>query len=467
MAKKSTADGLKGRPVLQVKVGTTAGYEEQGAEIGFGGAALFVLTFLFFWVGTTPFADVDNVVGVTADAGRSNLVNQIVTLLLSGALFAYGMRSPMRHTLLQPRVLLVLVFSWYFFTAGISSHPNIGLRRMVLSVITCFNASVFLLLPRSERQLTTLLAIGSLVTLAIAYFGVVFLPLRALHQATDVIEPMLAGAWRGHYPHKNAAAVSMLLLVLFGFYIRSMGRPVTGILIIVLGIFFLIKTGGKTSTAMLPFIVILSIIFEKWKWTRIPIAVGGIAAFNFVAVGSAVFEPLREAITAVGIDASFTNRADIWRLAFTAIGNRPFTGYGMDSFWKTEEIVYSGGGGVGWAVAAFNAHNAYLDTLLAVGIPGFVLTIIWVMFVPLRSADAAYSAGNNKVLTRLFVRIWLYALYMSCMESTFLQNGGSLWFAMLFSIFGLRLQATAHLKSNSTIATGARVAHGGGYPSKA
>ena len=216
-------------------------------------------------------------------------------------------------------------------------------------------------------------------------------------------------------------------------------------LIVALCVFFVLNTGGKTSTAMLPFIVVMSLVFVRLKWTRVFIAIGGIAAFNIIAVGAAVFDPLRELVRSLGVDASFTNRSDIWKLAFAAISAKPIFGYGLDSFWKTPEMVYAGGGGASWAVAAFNAHNSFLDMMINAGIIGLILTLIWIMVLPLRYIKEAESTDNDPILTLLYIRLWLYGLYMSCMESTFFQNGGAVWFCVMVAVFGLRLQAKAKL----------------------
>ncbi|WP_411506397.1 O-antigen ligase family protein [Brucella anthropi] len=409
------------------------------------GAVLFLCMFLFVWIGTSPYPDLGTVTGVTAKAADSSSLNQMVTLFLTGGFLACAFNSSMRNAVMQPRFLIGLIFFWLFVTALLSAHPMIAGKKVVLSVLTAFNASIFLLLPQSERQMARLLAIGSLITLAFAYFGVIFLPQRAIHQATEVIEPMLAGAWRGHYPHKNAAAASLVLLSFFGLYIWKTGLPKTGLLIVALCVFFVLHTGGKTSTAMLPFIVLMSLVFVRLRWTRVFIVIGGIAAFNIIAVGAAVFDPLRELVQSFGVDASFTNRSDIWKLAFAAISAKPIFGYGLDSFWKTPEMVYAGGGGASWAVAAFNAHNSFLDMMISAGIIGLILTLVWIMVLPLRYIKEAESTDNGPILTLLYIRLWLYGLYMSCMETTFFQNGGAVWFCIMIAVFGLRLQARARL----------------------
>ncbi|WP_371835034.1 O-antigen ligase family protein [Ochrobactrum sp. C6C9] len=411
------------------------------------GVALFLIMFLFMWVGISPYPSSSAELGTAASAGQSNLLNQLLTLGLTAGFIACGLSSPLRQTILQPRTLLVTLFIWMFVTALVSAHPSIASRKVVLSVLMALNASIFLLLPRSATQMARLLLIGSFITLGFAYFGVIFMPSRAIHQATNVIEPMLAGAWRGHFPHKNAAAAALVLLSFFGLYGWQMGYRKAGGLVVALCVFFLLHTGGKTSTAMLPFIAIISLIFTHWRWTRIPISIGGVAAFNFVAIGAAVSDPIRQLITSIGIDATFTNRADIWRIAFSAVAKKPIFGYGLDSFWKTPEMVYAGGGGATWAVAAFNAHNAYLDMMINAGVFGLILMLIWLMILPLRYIKAAEATGNDPALTLLFSRLWLYGLYASCMESTFFQNGSAVWFCLMIAVFGMRLQAKARLVS--------------------
>ncbi|QND54255.1 O-antigen ligase family protein [Phyllobacterium sp. 628] len=400
--------------------------------------------YFFFWIHTTPFPDLS---GDPSNANDSNLINQLSILILSGSYLLFALFSPMRQTILQPRILLCTLFLWYTFVSVISSYPAEALKHLVLAMLVCINAGIFLLLPATEERFAKLLGIATLIMLAVAYFGVFFLPVRAIHQASEVREPLLAGFWRGQFVHKNSAAAIMVIAVFFGLYVYSMKRRVTGGLIVVLSVIFLLHTGGKTSTAALPGILILAFIFETWKWTRIPIAVGSIALINFFTIGSAVSPAVRAFVTSLGIDASFTNRTDIWKVAFTAISQNPITGYGFQLFWGTKEIVYGGGSIETWAVAAFNGHNAYLDILLTTGIPGLLLTLTWLVFLPLKYISQATKTTNNPYLTRLFIRIWLYGVLTACVETVFFESGSPMWFSLLFAVFGLRLQANASLES--------------------
>ncbi len=97
----------------------------------------------------------------------------------------------------QPRWLILATLLWFGLVSLISAHPDIALKRVVLAVLTVVNAGIFLALVRSERQFVTLMTVGILGTLAVAYLGVALVPRLAIHQATELREPMNAGFWRG------------------------------------------------------------------------------------------------------------------------------------------------------------------------------------------------------------------------------------------------------------------------------
>ncbi len=405
------------------------------------GTILFFAVFLFLFVTVKPYVDLTGEAILDPSAGNSNRLNQIVTLLLFGGLLIFGLSHPMRSIILRPHVLMGAILVWFLVVSLASDYTVSGIKAVILSTITFVLAAVFLLLPSSERQFAKFLAIGSLVMLGFAYYGVIVLPHLSIHQASELREPMNAGFWRGHLPHKNSAAGIMVITVFFGLFVASAWSKLTGLVIVCLATFFLLQTGGKTASAMLPGILLLAWLFEKFRWTRLFIAVGGVLAFNILAVGSAVVPPFREFVTSLGVDASFTNRDDIWRLAFSAISERPLLGYGFNGFWQTRELVYSGGSIESWAVQAYNGHNAYLDMALTTGVPGLVLTLVLVLVLPLRNLSGLEEQGSHTHVTRLFLRIWLYTLYNSVLESIFFENGSPLWFMLVAALYAFRLRS--------------------------
>lgn len=410
--------------------------------------AIFMATFLFFWITTNPFIDLVQLQAAGLDgATGSNFVNQVTFLLITSLTVYVAVTHPLRAQICQPRLLIIALLSWFFISSALSNHPVDAIKRTVLATMTFFNAGMFLLLPRSKEQFTRLLLYGTAITLGIAYFGVLFLPRLSIHQAAEVLEPMNAGYWRGHYPHKNLAAAVMLQLTFCGLYFRSAGWKKSGIAITVLSVFFLVHTGGKSSTAMLPMILVLQWIFEKFRWTRWLIAVGGIIVFNTLVLGATLSTDFRSLIVSLGIDPTFTNRSDIWKVAFDGIANSPILGYGFQGFWQTPEMMHSPAAMENWAVRAFNGHNAYVDTLLTTGVPGLLLALALVIVVPMRAiARLDQAPSKDAALIRLFQRTWLCVLYSACLEAIFFQNGSAVFFAFLISIFGLDLQSRMSLK---------------------
>ncbi|APG95038.1 O-antigen ligase family protein [Sinorhizobium americanum] len=441
---------------------TTAAYAETSAPDIVRvrvGAFLFMAMFLFLWVSITPYVDLTGEAILDPSAGNSNRLNQILALLLSAGILGYGLLHPMRDIILQPRLLLAILYFWFLLVSLVSAHPMLGIKGIVLSTIMTVNASIYLLLPASERHFAKMLGIGSLIMLGFAYYGILFKPTLAIHQASELREPMNAGLWRGHFPHKNSAASAMVLAAFFGLFVASAWSRITGLAIFALSFLFLVNTGGKTSTAMLPAILMLGWLFEKMRPLRGLIVVGGVGLFNLFAVGSAVFRPLGEFISGLGIDATFTNRSDIWRFAFSALAERPLTGYGFRAFWQTEELVYSGGSVETWAVAAANGHNSYLDIALTTGFPGLLLTLVWLVLLPLRDISRIAPDREKAPLTRLYIRIWLYTIFHAGLETLFFEGGSFVWFTFVFALYGLHLQSSAVLAKGAVPEKRKRVAH--------
>jgi O-antigen ligase len=82
------------------------------------------------------------------------------------------------------------------------------------------------------------------------------------------------------------------------------------------------------------------------------------------------------------------------------------------------------------------------------GLPGLVLLIIALVIKPLRDFQNADEGGNNGPLAMAFLQVWLFGIYLSSMESYFLDRADTIWVTLLLAVFGLhylsRFRATAH-----------------------
>jgi O-antigen ligase len=298
-----------------------------------------------------------------------------------------------------------------------------------------------LLLPRNVRHFRDLMVVTALIVLAVCYAGVVFAPHLAIHQASDFLEPEHAGSWRGSFPHKNQAGATMVLLIFIGLFAARMQRYVAAVVIVTLATIFLLLTQSKTAIGVLPLVLVLAAIIGR---TRAPIVgmalvLALLALFNLFSVGTVLWDPVRALVESVVPDATFTGRTEIWEMALQYVARRPITGYGFLAFWGTPQVVYGLGDNVSWVNAATDAHNAYVNLALCIGLPGLALVVAWVALVPVADfCRLSRQAGRPEApLEMLFLRVCLYGVYTACFESSIFQQGGEVWFMFLTSILGL------------------------------
>ena len=327
--------------------------------------------------------------------------------------------EPKRLALLL-RPALIAALAWCALSVVTSWEPSLAGRRFIFALVLVSIAAMVLLLPKNLRHFSDLLAAIALIVLAACYLGVVFLPQVAIHQATDFLEPEHAGNWRGVFAHKNQAGAVMVLFILIGLFVARMRSAALGGSIVGLSAIFLAFTQSKTAISVLPLVFILSAVITRSRRPAagIGLVVIVLAAFNLFSVGTVLFEPVRNLIASVMPDATFTGRTEIWQLGLQAVAQRPITGYGFAAFWGTDEVVYGFGESATWANAATDAHNAYLNLAIMIGLPGLVLTIFWIVVLPILDFYRRPHDSYVNPLQLLFLRVCLFGIYASCFESS-------------------------------------------------
>jgi O-antigen ligase len=399
---------------------------------------LFVAVFLAAWISFHPYPDLSEPPEAVVEGG--DIVNQIgfSTLFLAFAAWTYC-HEP-RRLLLLVRPILIAVVAWCMLSVVASWEPATAARRLAFALVVMSISAMVLLLPKNLRQFSDLMAAAALTVLAACYFGVFLLPQYSIHHATDFLEPEHAGNWRGVFPHKNDAGATMVLFIFIGFYVARVRSFALGGLIVVLSAVFLAFSQSKTAIGVLPLALILSAIIGRTRKPALGVAlvIGILLIFNICSIGTVMFEPVRALMEAIMPDATFTGRTEIWQLGVQAVAQRPITGYGYSTFWGTEQVVYGFTEAVTWANAASDAHNAYLNLALTIGIPGMLLVVIWVIVLPIVDFCRVLPDPHTRALQTLFLRVCLYGVYASCFESSIFQQVGEVWFFYMTSTFGLR-----------------------------
>ena len=404
-------------------------------------AATFIGTLLLGWVTLHPFESLGDL--QIGDVGTGN---ELMTYATFGGLslltLALAMRSGARGlaTLLSPA--FVLFGAWLLITVVLSFDPATSVKRLSLTTCVIAVTASMMLLPKSQHELMHWFAISALALLAICYLGILLAPDLSIHLASDPQEPGLAGNWRGAFGHKNMAAAVMVMVLFLGVYVVSSGLWISGAAIIALASLFLLYSAGKSSLTLCFAVLLLTSVtaFVRSFWLRAIILLTPLLLLNLLSIGAVMFEGLAGISKLLPFDSTFTGRTDIWAFALQSLHARLLTGYGFASFWGSSAIQNLPEGKE-WAGFAAHSHNGYLDTALGMGVPGLLLLILVLVILPLRNFQRATEGGNNGPLAMALLRIWLFGLYLSAMESFFLDRSDPIWFTFLLAVFGLHYLA--------------------------
>jgi O-antigen ligase len=409
--------------------------------------ATFVGAFLLAWISLRPFIDLGNQALKDLSTG-----NETLTYLAFGGMAVLTLVLAMRDNLPGLATLLspgyILFAGWIVLSVVLSLDPDTSIRRFALTACVVSVAAALMLLPKSQDELTRWLAIAALALLAICYLGILLAPNLSIHLATDTQEPHLAGDWRGSFGHKNVAAAVMAMLLFLGIYIIRSGLRLSGGAIIALSSLFLLKAEGKSSLALFFIVLALTSLtgIVRTFWLRAVMLLVPLLILNLLSVGTVMNQGLADIAKMLPLDTTFTGRTDIWTFAVQALQLRLPTGYGFAAFWGSSSIQNLPQG-MEWAEYASHSHNGYLDTALAMGLPGLMLLIVVLVIAPLRNFHTADRGGNNSPLAMLLLQIWLFGLYLSSMESFFLDRADPLWFTFLVAVFGMHYLARFRLRA--------------------
>jgi O-antigen ligase len=181
---------------------------------------------------------------------------------------------------------------------------------------------------------------------------------------------------------------------------------------------------------------------------RAGLLLGPILTLNVVTLGSALFPGIAELNRALLKDPSFTGRFDIWRFGFEKLAERPWTGFGFESFWLTDHTMRGESKlELAWEVQnIIHGHNGYLDVLLTLGIPGLVLVVYIFLLKPVWDYHNHRPGDANRRFAGACLAIWLFISLGMCLEVFYFRRADPIWFLLLIAVFGLRMASRLRLE---------------------
>jgi len=318
-----------------------------------------------------------------------------------------------------------------------SEEPEVTLRRWVsLMQAALFGYCLLAAFPvaRVLRLLATSIGLAMLASAAMAL---------ALPAAGTMQEPSLRGAWSGVFMHKSQlGSVAALGVLCYGWLWRNEpGRRAFNML----GVLLCIAVAVMAQSRSAELVILLAVSFAAFLpllrmsgLVRLWAAYGmALTASVFAAV---MFLFFGEIMTALGKDASLTGRVPGWATLLQVALQRPFGGHGYSAFFITDSAgVEDAWRHAGWVM--WNAHNAYLEILLQLGVPGLALAC-WIILEQIARSLRECIAGDLPWAS--FALIYgLCHLATSAVESTAFRGGDIVSMLLVMLLTALRVRASA------------------------
>lgn len=391
--------------------------------------------------------------GGAGESGGGDIVNQLGFSLLGGvAVFSFA-------TLVDPRKLAALLSPWWLLLVGFlllgafnAADPGAAMRAAFFTIIGILAVAAVIVLPRDGNGFATVFAVSGAVVVGLCYVGVFLFPSLGVHGA-NIFEPQHQGFWRGTFSHKNIAGPAMACFSFAGIYLLRRGWILSGTALFVLALLFMANTGSKTTSGLVPLAILLVIVPNVIGMRLLVPIVFAITVMGTAlgTLGLVFIPPLHDLWQQYAPDLTYTGRTSLWAFSGEMIMQRPWTGYGYDSFWGTPVVteldqVFDRD----WDIRNIvHGHSGYMDIAVMLGLPALAVAAVTLIVQPLRDYMRIPLLKENVFLGDLFMMIVLFTTLNAFLESFFLRRVDPVWLFCVLGVLGLRIVARFPLPASS------------------
>ncbi|EIZ79025.1 exopolysaccharide production protein [Novosphingobium sp. Rr 2-17] len=388
----------------------------------------FIILAIVALVGTNPL---DTYFANLGDrAPRGDLIMQFVIVgICAILLFAQVEYAGTRPPMTVPWTITV-VLAYCLLSMVWAIDPLIGFRRLTLT------AMVIWIIVRCVGDLgvvrTLNLMRGLLAVVMLAnYAAVIFTPYGVHGMSFDEADAVF-GDWRGVFGHKNTAGAAVAVTILLFLFDRRQMPVWVSALVVLPSLYFLYKTGSRTSMAALSAALLVGVLTLGYNARRRGLVLPVLALGVSVAVLALVM--LSPTIQVMLDDPrAFTGRSRIWQLLLIYAREHLWTGAGFGSFWSigpSSPIFRLTDDWVSRYVP--HAHNGYLDLLVTIGLPGLIVTIALVLiWPPLKLLLSWQVSGQRRAV---LLSILIFCMVHNLAESSLLNRTSMVEFFLILSV---------------------------------
>ncbi len=309
--------------------------------------------------------------------------------------------------------LVVAYLAWCLLSIVWAVHPSLTITRLAVLVFCCLGALGV------ARQLSA----REICLLAVA--------VTATYVAVGVCTEVALGTFRPFstdyrfagtlHPNSQGTICAVLCLGTFCLAVESPRRRAWFIAMFVVGLAMLFLTRSRTSFAAL-LAAMLALLALRGSWrtrTIIGMALPWVlctCALVILLFSIPVGEKLSGAVLMGRQDEVFSlsGRMPLWAELMPYLRDNLMLGHGYDSFWTPKNVqnlsfIFD------WTIP--DAHSAYLDMMLGVGLVGAVLGLL-VLAGGIRESAVRYKATGSVGYEFIF-SLLVYGVLASLLESGF------------------------------------------------
>ena len=356
------------------------------------------------------FADQQEGATLYSVAGYFTIALTGMVCLLSSTWSDKQWAHPMNLLYLFFLIWAVMSFSW-------SDDPGVSLRKVVILMLVTMGAV----------GIACRVSMNDLLWIATSYFCLVIVAGIVAEAAFGVFRPWTAGYRLAGTQHPNSVGMNAAMMCLAaGLYkVRDQRWNWMKWAVIAFGVTVLLLT--KSRTAFGACLVAAGVLALMRTPAQFRLMVGSLAVacgcvagilLNFVSV-----QDVRSVTDAASMGrtedvGSLTGRLPLWDEVWKSGRHHAMLGFGWGGFWtasRIDEISRA----LRWEIP--NAHNAYLDLVLNLGVVGLLLYLAWL-------CSAAFVSMGRYRITKLSCDLFplalvAFVLVQSTAESLILAQG--------------------------------------------
>jgi exopolysaccharide production protein ExoQ len=186
------------------------------------------------------------------------------------------------------------------------------------------------------------------------------------------------GVWRGGFNQKNVLARTMSIsaMTYLTLVYSSLKHRWINLLGLCLSVCLLLLSQGKTALVIVLLVACLwpiRKVFKQYYLIRVPLVIVTLVVCT-IAVTWASMNYETIIIDYLGKDLTLNGRTQLWDALVLKVQESPWIGFGLYAFWPSQRESLLGKVQYGWVPT--NAHNGFLDLVLALGFIGLFLFLV-------------------------------------------------------------------------------------------